>query len=96
MTPVLRARAAGQWVAGVLIVRHGTSATYLVGWSGDDGRKARATNALLWAALGELARRGCEWLDLGGIDDTATPGVAEFKRGMGGREYVLSGTYLAL
>ncbi|ARJ66495.1 hypothetical protein WV31_12855 [Magnetospirillum sp. ME-1] len=90
---VLRAMAGDESVGGVLLVRHGVSATYLVGWNGEDGRRLKANNLLLWSALGELAARGCRWFDLGGIDDQLTPGIASFKRGMGGEHYRLAGEF---
>ena len=93
---VLRARAGDEAVAGILLARHGGCATYLIGWSGEAGRKTKATNFLLWRAVGELAGRGVTALDLGGIDDRLTPGVAAFKRGMNGAEYCLAGEFIAL
>jgi len=93
---VLRAHAGTEAVAGILLARHGGCATYLIGWSGEAGRKAKATNFLLWQAVGELARRGVRALDLGGIDDRLTPGVAAFKRGMKGEEYRLAGEFIAI
>ena len=86
----------GEAVAGILLVRHGASATYLVGWSGDGGRRLKANNILLWQAMLVLKEQGCRWLDLGGIDDQLTPGIAAFKRGMKGEEYRLAGEYVRL
>jgi Acetyltransferase (GNAT) domain len=83
-------------VAGALIVRHGTTATYLIGWSDPEGRRIRAMNVLLFGILGDLAARGCAWLDLGGIDKLGTPGIAHFKQGIGGSEYTLAGEFLSL
>ncbi|KIL97709.1 FemAB family protein [Paramagnetospirillum magnetotacticum MS-1] len=93
---VLRAVAeSGEAVAGILTARHGDAATYLIGWNGDEGRKRKANNALLWAAMVELPRRGVRFLDLGGIDDRLTPGIAAFKRGINGEEYRLAGEFLS-
>lgn len=80
-------------VAAVLILSHGASATYQVGWSGEEGRKLSAHNLLLWGALGELKQRGVKDFDLGGINDETAKGVTEFKRGMGGDETVLCGAW---
>ena len=93
---VLRALSEGEAVGGILLARHGASATYLVGWNGDAGRKLKANNFLLWQAVLELRRRGVRWFDLGGIDDVLTPGIAAFKRGMKGEEYRLVGEFLRL
>lgn len=91
---VLRALAEGEPVAGILLARHGDAATYLIGWNGDRGRKLKANNRLLWEAVVELPRHGVRHLDLGGIDDRRTPGIAAFKRGMNGEEYLLAGEWL--
>ena len=99
---VLRAQTAGgtggghDSVAGILLARHGDAATYLIGWNGDDGRRLKANNRLLWQAVVELPRLGVRWLDLGGIDERLTPGIAAFKRGMNGEEYRLAGDFIAL
>jgi hypothetical protein len=37
----------GEPLSGLLLARHGSAATYLVGWTGDAGRAARATHVLL-------------------------------------------------
>lgn len=91
---MLRALNGARPVAGVLFLRHGRAATYYVGWTDDDGRRLRAHNLLLWRALAALRAAGLAWLDLGGIDPAAAPGVARFKLGMGGEVVTLAGTYL--
>lgn len=94
---ILAARAAGgEAVGGVLLARHGDAATYMVGWTGAEGRKSKAGNLMLWSAVLELRGRGCRWFDLGGIDDVLTPGIAAFKRGMNGEEYCLAGEFVRL
>lgn len=85
---------AGEPSAGVCIARHGVSATYLVGWTTDAGRQARATHFLLWQAIVAMRGAGCHWFDLGGIDEIATPGVARFKLGVNGHRFTLAGEYL--
>jgi hypothetical protein len=90
---LLIARQNGEPVAGILLTVHGKSATYLIGWSGDAGRRARAQNLLLWRGVEQLKAAGIHWLDLGGINADA-PGVAHFKRGMGGKIANLVGGYV--
>lgn len=90
---LLIAQQNGEPVAGILLTVHGKSATYLVGWSGDAGRRVRAHNLLLWRAVEHLKSAGIHWLDLGGIN-TEAPGVASFKRGMGGELVNLAGGYV--
>lgn len=80
-------------VAGVITVRHGNAATYLVGWNGDRGRALRAHHLLLWRAALDLKAAGVLWFDLGGINDEDAPGLTRFKAGMAGRPVTLVGGY---
>jgi hypothetical protein len=91
---VLQALVAAQPVAAIAVACHGTSATFLVGWSGHEGRRAHASNLLLWLAVRELRARGAGWFDLGGLNEYGTPGITAFKRGLGGSEYRLVGEYV--
>lgn len=91
---LLVAHAAGEPVAGVMIVRHGAAATYEVGYVAPRGRELRATHLLLWRATGLLAAQGVRWLDLGGIATDRSPGIARFKLGLGGEIMTLAGTFL--
>lgn len=79
-------------VAGVLFFRHGASATYQIGWSGEEGRKVNAHHLLLWQGMITLKAAEIQDLDLGGINDVAE-GVRTFKEGMGGETATLSGLY---
>ncbi|MBM3546782.1 MAG: GNAT family N-acetyltransferase [Alphaproteobacteria bacterium] len=90
---VLIASHGAERVAGILVIRHGDTATYLLGWTGAEGRRLGATHLLLWRAMEALAGDGAKRLDLGGINPEAAPGLTLFKRGLGGREYELIGTY---
>ncbi len=80
-------------LAGVLFLRHGGTATYLLAWSGSEGRARRAHNLLLWRAVLALRERGVRWLDLGGVN-AAAPGIARFKLGLCGRLESLIGTWI--
>ncbi len=80
--------------AGILLVRHGAAATYLVGWTDEEGRRAGAHNLLLWRGLLTLKERGVRWLDLGGFNTETMAGIARFKLGVGGEVYTLAGTFL--
>jgi lipid II:glycine glycyltransferase (peptidoglycan interpeptide bridge formation enzyme) len=83
----------GRVLAGILIVQHGRSCTYQIGWNSPDGRRVYTNNLLLWSAVIEMKRLGCAWFDLGGIDEKSTPGIAKFKCGLGGEEYTLVGEW---
>ena len=90
---LLRAIEKGTPVGAVLIIIHEASATYLVGWNSQEGRKLRAHNYLIWNAIIELKKRNIKWLDLGGINPQEAAGVTAFKRGIGGEEFTLTGSY---
>lgn len=90
---VVRALAAGEMVAGALFVRHGATATYLVGWTGEAGRSEGAGQLVIWRGALALREAGLRWLDLGGID-ASHPGIARFKLGLGGTPFTLAGTWL--
>jgi lipid II:glycine glycyltransferase (peptidoglycan interpeptide bridge formation enzyme) len=92
---VLRAGGEEGLLGGILLVRHGHSATYLIGWSSPEGRTRNCSTLLLWRGLLALKDRGVHWLDLGGIDPTGTPGVAAFKQGLRGEEFTLVGEYVS-
>ena len=80
-------------VAAILVLLHGTSATYQVGWTTDMGRKLGAHHQLLWRALLSLKAKGILDLDLGGINDEGARGVKKFKQGLGGKEVTLVGFF---
>lgn len=91
---VLTAQARRERLAGALFFVHGSTATYTLAWSGPEGRRLGAQNLLLWRAVLALRERGLEWLDLGGVNAAAAPGVARFKLGLGGRLHTLAGTFI--
>ena len=78
---------------GILILCHGRSATYQIGWTSDRGRTCGAHNVLLWQALAQLKARGITTLDLGGMNDETAKGVKAFKEGLGGRTIRTAGLY---
>lgn len=84
---VYKASSQGLAVAAVCVAYHGNAATYLIGWTSEEGRRFKANYLLLWEAIKELQDRKKEWFDLGGIDTEATPGISGFKTGMNGELY---------
>ncbi len=80
-------------VAAMLFLRHGTGATYHIGYTDARGRALSAHNLLLWQAAAWLAARGHQRLDLGLIDQRNAPGLARFKLGSGARARRLGGTW---
>jgi hypothetical protein len=83
-----------QPVAGMLFLRHGTSATYFTGWTGPEGRAVSAHHALLMQAAAYFAGHGVAVIDLGSVDTEAAPGLARFKLGSGARLVALGGSWL--
>ena len=88
---VFRALWNNKIVAGICVVPHGVAATYLMGWNGEQGRKLKANQFLLWQAITHLKQGGFRWFDLGGIDEESAPGISKFKSGMNGERYELVG-----
>lgn len=80
-------------VAAILVLLHGSSATYQVGWTTDNGRKLGAHHQLLWRAVLALKAKGILDFDLGGINDESAAGVKRFKEGLGGKAVTLVGFY---
>ena len=79
-----------------MIVGHGDTCTYLVGWTPEPGRQLQANYFLLWNALLHFKELGYRYFDLGGLSARTTEGIAHFKRGMNGAEYSLPGEYRLL
>jgi len=83
-------------LAGMLMsVRHGNTATYLIGYTGYSGRKTNLNYLLLWQAILDAKADGCKHFDLGGLNSNTPKGVAHFKRGLSGVEYELLGECVA-
>lgn len=79
---------------GVLVtVRHGDSATYLIGSTNYQGRQMQANSVLLWHAILHSKRSGCDWFDIGGLSDITPKGVAAFKKGVNAAPYTLVGEW---
>ena len=83
----------GKPTAFVLLVSHGRSATYLAGWSSEQGREDAAHHLLLWEGMKRLKEKGIKELDLGGINDESAAGIKTFKEGLGGRSVRYVGHY---
>lgn len=78
-------------VGMVITVRHGSTTTYLIGYSGHEGRKLSVNYLLLFQAITDAQESGCLSFDLGGLNENTPKGVAHFKRGISGKEYELFG-----
>jgi lipid II:glycine glycyltransferase (peptidoglycan interpeptide bridge formation enzyme) len=79
---------------GILVtIRHGDTATYLIGSTSDKGRHMQANSVLLWRAILHAKESGCAWFDIGGLSDITPKGVAEFKKGIMATPYALVGEW---
>ncbi len=83
-------------LAYLLMLRHGATATYHIGWAAPAARRAHAHTLLMWQAIEYLAAMGHTRLDLGPIDTEAAPGLARFKLGTGALSRPLGPTLLRL
>jgi len=81
-------------IAAILLLCHGQSATYQLGWSSEAGRKHSAHNLLLWQGVCRLKDKGIIDFDLGGVNEETAKNVKKFKSGMGGQCVVYAGHYI--
>lgn len=83
----------GEFISGLIILRHGLAATYQVSWNSEKGRDVNANYKLLWESLLKMRDRGIQDFDLGGLNDREAAGLKRFKSGLGGELVTLSGQY---
>jgi lipid II:glycine glycyltransferase (peptidoglycan interpeptide bridge formation enzyme) len=81
-------------IAGLLVLRHGQSATYHIGHTRAAGRMTSAQCLLMWEAICWLKRKGVVQFELGLLDTEEGAGLARFKLGTGARVRPLGGTWL--
>ena len=83
-------------VAGMVVsVSHGTTSTYLIGYTNESGRKTNANYLLLWQAILDARGAGKIYFDLGGFNENTPKGVKKFKSGLKGEIYSLVGNYVS-
>ena len=79
---------------GMLVsVRHGDTATYLIGLTNTKGRSFQINYVLLWMAILHSKDEGCKWFDIGGLDSTTPEGIRHFKSGVNSEAYGLIGEW---
>jgi len=85
----------GRPIAAAIIVRFGTTATYLYAASKSGLGRYNAPSFLLWEAMRAAKAEGCDTFDLWGISDTKKKwaGVTAFKKSFGGKKTVYVGTW---
>ena len=93
---VFQIRDGNRPLAFMVFLRHGSRATYQIGWRDPDRAPSSAHHLLLWQAARYFAHKGCHQIDLGTIDTETTPGLARFKLGSGARSRPLGPSLLRL
>lgn len=86
----------GAPLAGMIFLRHGTRASYHLGWTGAEGRRLGAHPLLLWQGAMRLRAAGVRRLDLGDVDGAQGAGLMRFKCGTGADLRPLGATCLVL
>ncbi|MFY0680446.1 MAG: peptidoglycan bridge formation glycyltransferase FemA/FemB family protein [Thalassovita sp.] len=81
-------------VAAMLFALHRPGATYLIGWTGSEGRKLAAHRMVLWRAMQWLKANGHLQIDLGPIETERTAGLTRFKLGTGANPVSLGHSWL--
>src|SRR4051812_46610229 len=80
----------GEAVAALMLVHCGPKGVEPYGGMTGPGAQSRANYLLKWEAIRSSAERGLRVYDMWGM---ATPGIAQFKQGFGGREIRYIGAY---
>ena len=86
----------GSIIAAILILRHGTTATYQTAWTNPHGRACNAHNLLLFHAANRLSTLGHDTFDLGLVETDHGASLARFKLRTGATLRKLGGTWIAL
>lgn len=85
-----------QLESAILIIKHGVSSTYLMGWSSEKAKKEKINQFLFWKVISLLKEDGIKFFDLGGIDSQETPGITQFKKSFGAIKYKLPNTFICI
>jgi hypothetical protein len=78
--------------SGIVFYCHGNTATYLMSYNSDIGKKNYGNQILLWEMIKHLKKKNYSFIDLGGIDSDYNINVAKFKLAFNGKLYKLVGT----
>ena len=85
--------------AGAVVFYHDKVAYYYHAASSESGQKLNAPSLLIWEIIRAAKKRHCLMLDLEGIKDSRIPstknweGFSRFKKGFGGQEIELNGSF---
>jgi len=81
---ILWARIQGVPVAGIVVIKHGHTASYRIAWNTPEGRSHNAHFLLLWRAIELLKKLNIQFFDLGGILSNDKNNFNTFKLRMNG------------
>ena len=83
-------------VGAIGIANFDKTAFYLFGYTNNLGRKYAANAYLLWHSIINSKENGFKNFDLGGYNSATLKGIKEFKEGVGGDLYKISGEFIHL
>ncbi len=93
---ILFAKMDQQRISGLLNIGYGDTCYQLIAWNSSVGKCYDSHRLLLWESLLLAKKMGYRWYDLGGVNEIIRPGVAQFKKGIGGHKYVYIGRFEAV
>tara|TARA_B110000908_G_C10202843_1_gene426177 strand:- start:394 stop:1338 length:945 start_codon:yes stop_codon:yes gene_type:complete len=79
-----------------ILLTFSKSSLYFIGWANDKGRRFNVSNLLLWNSIVYLKEKKFNEFDLGGYDSKNLPGIASFKKRMGGLQVKYTEKWLKL
>ena len=74
-------------------VKHGNTATDLLLYINEEGKKYWASTALYWKAIEYYKSQGCSWFDIGGLSASTPSGISTYKKGLRSELYTLIGDW---
>jgi len=92
-TRLFMAHHGGRPIAGVIMMEHGKTVSYLHGAMDREHRSLMASHLLHWELMQRYRQRGFQWYDLWGVDADKWPGVTRFKLGFGARVIEYPGAF---
>jgi hypothetical protein len=78
---IMQAKHDNDWVSSLLILRSSRQAYYVSGGTSPRGMQLGAAHYLMWKAIQYLSSKEVSILNLGGVSETDTPGLARYKAG---------------
>jgi hypothetical protein len=80
---IMQAKRDTAWLSSLLILQSSRQAYYVSGGTSSQGMQLGASHFLMWKVIKHLSSAGVSTLNLGGVSERDTPGLAGFKAGFG-------------